>query len=208
MDIALTLSMEKSSDTYDQERGQTGSLPEENIGPATQPQRRIVMKGNWWTWSVFVLEPCNYSLESRGIIMWAPSLSDRRVGGENENQSYHPPLKKEGRKKKWSVAIFSSRGRNERKQKSEAFLPSLYLRAALISSCSFVCFSYFFFFSYPDFSVIISLQWSVCLPLPPPSLTVFQATQGNYNLKWQNGDHRHVTRSSEMKWPMKKAYAC
>lgn len=45
MDI-VTLSMQKSSDTYDPERGQTASLPEENIGPATQPQRRIVMKGN------------------------------------------------------------------------------------------------------------------------------------------------------------------
>ena len=46
---------------------------------------------------------------------------------------------------------------------------------------------------------------SACLPLPPPSPTVFQATLGNYNLKWQNGDHHRVTRSSEMKWSMKKS---
>lgn len=55
----------------------------------------------------------------------------------------------------------------------------------------------------------LSSHWSVCLLLPPPPpLTVFQATLGNYNLKWQNGDHHHVTSSSEMKWPMKKAYVC
>lgn len=37
-----------------------------------QPQKAI-----WWTWSVFVLQVCNYSPDSQGIIMWAPSLSDR-----------------------------------------------------------------------------------------------------------------------------------
>ena len=69
MDKALTLSMEKSSDTFDLELGQTTSLPEENIRPVTQPQRRIMMRRETDGLEVFfVLEACNYSSESRGII--------------------------------------------------------------------------------------------------------------------------------------------
>lgn len=35
--------------------------------------------------------------ESQGIILRAPSVSDRGVGGENENQKCHPPLKDDRR---------------------------------------------------------------------------------------------------------------
>lgn len=69
--------------------------------------------------------------------------------------------------------------------------------AAIIFSCSVLS-------SYSDHIVILSLQWSMCILLALSSLAVFRATQGNYKSKWQNGDHCHVTGSSEMKWPMKK----
>ncbi len=163
-----------------------------------------MMKENWWTWSVFVLEACNYNPESQwGIIMWAPSPSDRGVGGENENQRYHRPLKEEGPKKSRVFLYFLLvlEWKEAKKKKSQTFLPSLSV------SCSYI-----FLFTCLVLPLLLfchsSLRWFPYRPLPPPSLTVFQATQGNYNSKWQNGDHHHVTGSSEMKWPMKTAYVC
>ena len=79
MDTVLALSVEKNEVT-----NKRASL-RRTSGRWHSLRGRIMMKGSWWTWSVFVLEACNYNPERDGrgerIITWAPSPSDRRVGG-------------------------------------------------------------------------------------------------------------------------------
>lgn len=138
------------------------------------------MKGSWWTWSVFVLEACNYNPERDGsggerIITRAPSPSDRRVGGEKKWKSQISSTSWRGAMtgKAKHYYTFPRCGRNERTQRARRFLPPFVSELLSSFSSSLVSFHLFlfvfvclcwYFLSFP------SLQRSVCLPLPPPSL--------------------------------------
>lgn len=152
MDIALTLSMGKiqwhmwpgaqtNNVSPKGEHQASDTAPEENY----DEEKVMDLK------CFFVLEDCNYSPESQGIITRAPSVNDRRVGGENENQRYrvHLSRRRDITKVEHYYTPLHTHTHTHRPHpwkgaKSEVFLSSIYLRALLIFSCSFVCFSFFF----------------------------------------------------------------
>lgn len=125
-----------------------------------------------------------------GIILCAPSLSDRGGGyrWRKLKSEISSTSQRGGVKGKWTVTTFCSCVRNENKERDFAWFP-LYLWAALIFFCSFVCFFHFFFLSFSP---------SGGASLPPPSSVSVPGLLGAITIqKWQNGDHRRVT---EIKW--------
>lgn len=109
------------------------------------------------------------------IITRAPSPSDRRVGGEKKWKSQISSTSWRGAMtgKAKHYYTFPLCGRSERTQRARRFLPPFVSELLSSFSSSLVSFHLFlfvfvclcwYFLSFP------SLQRSVCLPLPPPSL--------------------------------------
>lgn len=127
------------------------------------------------------------------IITRAPSPSDRRVGGEKKWKSQISSTSWRGAMtgKAKHYYTFPLCGRNERTQRARRFLPPFVSELLSSFSSSLVSFHLFlfvfvclcwYFLSFP------SLQRSVCLPLPPPSLppwreSAFPGYSGQLQLK-------------------------
>lgn len=127
------------------------------------------------------------------IITRAPSPSDRRVGGEKKWKSQISSTSWRGAMtgKAKHYYTFPRCGRNERTQRARRFLPPFVSELLSSFSSSLVSFHLFlfvfvclcwYFLSFP------SLQRSVCLPLPPPSLppwreSAFPGYSGQLQLK-------------------------